>query len=192
MSYLQKYVEKKPWWLDYVRTTDDYKKFNLLHFIRDFIFQHRLRYIIYFRCANATNSKMIKLYYKYKMYKLSRKYGIEIKANTQIGKGFVMTHAYNITISPFSKIGDNVTILKGATLGLSNNGKKIGAPKVGNCVYIGINSTIIGGVKIGDDVLIAPNTLVNIDVPSHSVVIGSPCKIISRENAAADYINYKV
>lgn len=187
---LQNIVEKSPWWHDYIRTTSDYKTFVLKHFIRDYIFQHRLRYMIYFRYASVTKSRFLKLYFNYKILRLSRKYGIEIKPNTKIGKGFMMIHAYNITISPYASIGNNVNIMKGATIGLSN-GKNKGAPTIGDCVYIGINSTLIGGIKIGDDVLIAPNTLVNEDVPSHSIVIGCPCKIISRENATKSYISYK-
>lgn len=40
--------------------------------------------------------------------------------------------------------------------------------------------------------MIAPNTFVNCDIPSHSIVIGNPCKIIPRENATKEYIFYKV
>ena len=47
-------------------------------------------------------------------------------------------------------------------------------------------------MKIGDDVMIAPNTFINQDIPSHSIVIGNPCKIIPKENATKDYIFYKV
>ena len=143
--------------------------------------------MVYLRRAQNTKLRVVKFYCEYKMYRLCRKYGIEIKTETKIGKGFVMKHPYNITISPMAVIGDYVTVMKGATVGMSG-GKKIGAPKIGNRVYIGINSTIIGGVVIGDDVMIAPNTLINVDVPSHSVVIGSPCKIIPRENATWQYI----
>ena len=71
-------------------------------------------------------------------------------------------------------------------------GKRRGAPTIGDKVYIGINSTIIGKVNIGNDVLIAPNTFVNCDVPSHSIVLGNPCKIIHRDNATEDFINFKV
>lgn len=42
--------------------------------------------------------------------------------------------------------------------------------------------------NIGDDVLIAPLAYVNIDVPSHSIVIGNPAKIIPCEHATKDYI----
>ena len=57
-------------------------------------------------------------------------------------------------------------------------------------VYIKLQ--IVGNITIGDDVLIAPNAYVNFDVPSHSVVVGNPGKIISRENATEGYITYKV
>lgn len=184
------HMEKMPWYCDYIRTTDD-THFILSHFLKDFFFQHRLRYIIYLRICQNTANKILRLILQYKLYKLGRKYGIEIKSATQIGPGFVMTHPYNITISPYATIGSNVNILKGATLGISG-GKHPGAPKIGNSVYIGINSTIIGGIHIGDDVLIAPNTLVNQDVPDHSVVIGNPCKIIHKDNATQEYISYKI
>ncbi|MFQ7292683.1 MAG: hypothetical protein ACLRQ0_10665 [Monoglobales bacterium] len=78
-----------------------------------------------------------------------------------------------------------MNINKGATIGIScvkNRG--VGAPVIGDKVQIGINSTVVGKIKIGDDVVIAPNTFVNEDVPSHSIVIGNPCKIIHKDNAS--------
>ena len=71
-------------------------------------------------------------------------------------------------------------------------GGRRGTPVIGNRVYIGLNSTIVGGISIGDDVLIAPNTFVNEDVPSHSIVIGNPCKIISKANATEEYVKHLV
>lgn len=182
-------IRNTVWYLDYVRTTDD-QDFVLRHFIRDFIFQHRLRYMIYFRIAQNTGNRLVKLFCEYKLFRLCRKYGIEIKTSTKIGKGFCMFHPYNITISPYSIIGDNVNVMKGCTIGYSI-GKHAGAPKIGNCVQIGINSTVIGGITIGDDVLIAPNTLVNRDIPDHSLVLGSPAIVIPRENATDGYIGFK-
>lgn len=183
-------VRNAVWYSDYVRTTDD-KDFILSHFVRDFIFQHRLRYMVYFRIAQNTHNPITKLFCEYKLFRLCRKYGLEIKTSTKIGKGFCLMHPYNITISPYAIIGENVNIGKGATIGYSP-GKHPGAPIIGNSVYIGINSTIIGGIAIGNDVLIAPNTLVNRAVPSHSLVIGSPAKIIPRQNATSGYIGFKV
>lgn len=58
--------------------------------------------------------------------------------------------------------------------------------------FIGINSVIVGNVQIGDDVLIAPNSYVNFDVPDHSVVIGNPGIIHHKENATENYIVFTV
>ena len=43
-------------------------------------------------------------------------------------------------------------------------------------------------MNIGSDVLIAPNTFVNFDVPDHSIVIGNPATIHYRENATEGHI----
>ena len=182
---LKNRCSKFSWYNDYICMTSD-KGIVWKHFIKDFIFQHRVRYIVYFRVSQNTKNRFIHLFCEYKLYRLCRKYGIEIKTNTKIGPGFVMIHPYNITISPEAVLGENVHILKGATVGVSW-GKKPGAPQIGNCVYIGINATLLGGIQVGDEVLVAPNTLVNQDIPSHSIVIGNPCKIIPRENAAEKY-----
>ena len=48
---------------------------------------------------------------------------------------------------------------------------------------------IVGGITIGDDVLIAPNAYINTDVPSHSIVIGNPAQIHYAEHATEGYIN---
>lgn len=45
---------------------------------------------------------------------------------------------------------------------------------------------------MGDEVLIAPNTFVNQDVLSHSIVIGNPCKIIHGKNTADTYLYNKI
>jgi acetyltransferase-like isoleucine patch superfamily enzyme len=50
--------------------------------------------------------------------------------------------------------------------------------KIGNDVWIGANSVILGGVIIGHGAIIGANTLVNKAVPPFAVVVGSPCKII--------------
>lgn len=102
-----------------------------------------------------------------------------------------MIHPYNISISTEAKLGKNVNMYKGSTVGF-NTGNPFGAPVIGDCVQIGLNSTVIGGITVGNDVLIAPNTLVNRDVPDHSVVIGNPCRIIPKQNATDKFMWNKV
>ena len=77
-------------------------------------------------------------------------------------------------------------------MGGGNRGPRKGAPIIGNKVWIGCNAAIVGRVAIGNDVLIAPNTYINCDIPSHSVVFGNPCIIKHRDNATEGYINIEV
>ena len=49
---------------------------------------------------------------------------------------------------------------------------------IGNNCFIGCRSTILPGVKIGDNVIIGAGSVVNRDIPSNSVAAGVPCKVI--------------
>lgn len=141
------------------------------------------------RTAHSTNSKIVKFFCKLMLKYYREHYGLEIPPETKIGRGLYMGHAFNITINPNAVIGDNCNIHKGVLIGAENRGKRRGTPKIGNKVWIGINSAIVGNITIGDDVLIAPNSYVNCDIPSHSIVFGNPCIIKHRENATEGYIN---
>ncbi|WP_425440669.1 hypothetical protein [Pontibacter mucosus] len=60
---------------------------------------------------------------------------------------------------------------------------------MGDNVWIGTGSVIVGNVRIGSNVLIAPNAFVNVDVPDNSLVVGNPCKILEKEAPCEGYIN---
>ena len=60
---------------------------------------------------------------------------------------------------------------------------------IGDKVWIGTGAVIVGRIDIISNVLIAPNSFVNFDVPDNSLVIGNPARIIQRENATEGYIN---
>ena len=116
------------------------------------------------------------------------KYGIQIPIGVEIGEGLMLPHFGGIVINSKSKIGKNCNILQNVTIGNTKRGKLKGAPHIGNQVYIGPSATIVGGISIGDNVLIAANAYVNFDVPGDSIVLGNPGKIIPKENATEGYI----
>ena len=120
--------------------------------------------------------------------RLSKKTQIQIPARTSIGEGFYIGHLGRVIINPDAKLGKNINVATGVTVGAENRGKRKGAPTISDNVWIGTNAVIVGNVKIGTDVLIAPLTFVNFDVPDHSVVVGNPAKIIKKENATEGYI----
>ena len=112
--------------------------------------------------------------------------------NQKIGEGLYFGHPYCITINPSVIIGKNCNIHKGVTIGQENRGERKGTPVLGSNVWIGVNSTIVGKITIGNDVLIAPNSFVNKDIPDHSIVFGNPCIVKYKENATDRYINRTV
>lgn len=150
----------------------------------------QVKYLSTYRKASCYPKKSIRgLFYRVRLNRLSEKSGIQIPTQAKIGKGFYIGHFGTIIINPEVEIGENVNIATGVTIGKTNRGEKKGVPQIGNKVWIGTNAVIVGNIKIGDDVLIAPNAYVNVDVPSHRVVIGNPAVIHPRENATEGYIN---
>lgn len=140
-----------------------------------------LKYLRLYRKISESNNNFLKIYYKYKLNKISRKTFIQIPCGTKIGKGFYIGHNGPVIINPNATIGDNCNIATGVTIGQENRGERKGSPIIGNEVWIGANSVIVGNIKIGSDVLIAPLSYVNFNVPDHSIVIGNPAKIIHKK-----------
>ena len=148
-----------------------------------------LGYLKCLRKAHCCTNSFLLLYYKWKLKRYRDRYGLEIPYTTEIGAGLYLGHPFNITINGKAKIGCNCNIHKGVVIGQENRGRRKGAPSIGDMVWIGVNAAVVGKITIGDDVLIAPNSYVNCDVPSHSVVYGNPCVICPRQNATEGYIN---
>ena len=150
------------------------------------------RFLKYLRKCQFTDNKFLLAAYKFYFRKIKQKLNIELYGKTNIGAGLYIGHPYGITINSGAIIGENCNIHRGVLIGQENRGFRKGTPKIGNSVWIGVNAIIVGKINIGDDVLIAPNTYVNCDVPSHSVVIGNPCIIKNKDNATDLYINNRI
>ena len=147
-----------------------------------------LRYIALFRKANECRLRPLKLFYTLRLKHLSYKTLIQIPARTEIGEGFYIGHSGRVIIHPEARLGKNMNVGTGVTIGYENRGSRKGAPQFEGKCWVGANAVVVGNVRIGEDVLIAPLSFVNFDVPPHSIVIGNPAKIIHKENATQDYI----
>ena len=148
----------------------------------------RIWLYLYRKCCYC-KTPILKILYKVVFRLWSTRRGLEISTTNPIGGGIYIGHAYNITINQNATIGRNLNIHKGVVIGQANRGSRKGSPTIGDRVWIGINSAIVGNVTIGDDVLIAPNSFVNVDIPSHSVVFGNPCIIKHKDWATEGYVN---
>lgn len=120
------------------------------------------------------------------LYKISYKWiqiitGIELPCEVSLGKNFRIDHFGGIIISGYTKFGDNVVIRQGVTIGLKNIDSPV-APIIGNNVDIGAGAKILGPIIIGDNVDIGANAVVITDVPSDSIDVGVPAKIIPKKD----------
>lgn len=146
---------------------------------------------LYYYRKLQTSKGVIFMIFRFLNKMLHKKMSVEIPRSIQLGKGALLLHPYSITFNSGCIIGDNFTICKGATIGNSKTGK-IGAPVIGNNVYVGLNSTIVGGIHIGNDVMIAANSFVNFDVPDGALVIGSPGVIHKKEKPSKPYVSNSI
>ena len=170
---------------DYYRITNH--QWSWWKGILEIIFNHEIRYLFLGRIYSLNRNKFYgKVCGRLNLY-LGRLYGFEFVLHN-IGAGLYIGHGYNITINSEAIIGKCCNIHKGVTIGQESRGKRKGCPRIGNYVWIGVNATVVGNIKIGNDVMIIPNSFVNCDVPDHSIVIGNPCKIILKKNATEGYI----
>lgn len=90
-----------------------------------------------------------------------------------IGGGLIVQHGFS-TIINAKKIGRDCHIYQQVTIGY--NGTE--APVIGDNVRICCGAKVIGGIRVGSNVVIGANAVVCKDVPDNVVIAGVPAKII--------------
>lgn len=83
-------------------------------------------------------------------------------------------------------IGENCIIGSNVTVG--GKSKEYEVPIIGDNVYISTGSKIIGGIKIGNGVMVGANAVVVKSVSDNCVVAGVPAKVIKQNINIKDYI----
>ena len=80
-------------------------------------------------------------------------------------------HPFGIVITSDAIFGEDVVIGQQVTIG--NRNGVFAAPRIGNRVYIAAGAKVLGGICIGDDVIIGANAVVTRDVPTNAIVVGA-------------------
>jgi serine O-acetyltransferase len=105
-------------------------------------------------------------------------FGISIGSSASIGRRLSIEHHGCIVVHGATVIGDDCLIRHGVTLGNTGSDDLSGAPRIGSRVHIGAGAKVLGGITIGNDVIIGANAVVVRDVPDGSVVGGVPARIL--------------
>ena len=110
--------------------------------------------------------------------------------NIELGENFYSNH--NLVILDCAKVTFGNNVFVGPNSGFYTAGHPIDPIErnklleyakpiiVGDNVWIGGNVTVIAGVTIGDNVTIGAGSVVVKDIPSSSIAVGNPCKVIKK------------
>lgn len=110
--------------------------------------------------------------------------------NIRVGENFFANYHFTVLDSAPVTIGANAQIAPNVSIYTAghpihpdprNAGWEYGIPvTIGDNVWIGGNSVICPGVTIGDNVVIGAGSVVTKDIPSWSVAVGNPCRVVRK------------
>lgn len=115
--------------------------------------------------------------------------GICIPAQAQIGEGLYIGHYGGIILPRHGRIGHNCSFAQNSTIGVAGTGDNRGAPLIGDRVFIGAHSVVVGKITIGDDAMICAGSIVTRSVPARAVVMGNPARVVSYDGSF-DHVCY--
>ncbi|MFZ7943157.1 serine O-acetyltransferase [Neobacillus sp. 19] len=107
--------------------------------------------------------------------------GIEIHPGAKIGRRFFIDHGMGVVIGETCEIGDNVTIYQGVTLGGTGKEKGKRHPTIRDNVLIATGAKVLGSITIGENSKIGGGSVVLIEVPPNSTVVGIPGRVVIQD-----------
>ena len=126
-------------------------------------------------CKNGVIWNVIGKYYRYKLSEKGRKLGGYSISINVFEEGLSIAHYGPIVVNGNSKIGKNCRIHEGVTIGATNGESK--APILGDNIFIGTGSKVIGNINIANDIAIGANAVVVKDFLEEGITIaGIPAK----------------
>lgn len=180
---LKEYIrEDKKVYVDYIKKS--FKSSVVLQVTGDYIIKLK-KYVILLRKSSYYKNRYNKgnklamflyVFWTRKLNRLGNKLGIYISPNADIGKGLLLFHHGEIIINGNAKIGTHCSIHGNCCIG--NKGSNDEAPVLGNYVDIGFGTIIIGGVNVGDNVIIGAGSIVTHNFRDGVTIAGSPAKEI--------------
>jgi len=125
-------------------------------------------------------SHLVRIVAKLMLRVLRITHGIGIVPSVEAGPGLYFGHFGGVWINPNVKLGKQVSILNGVTIGQGGQGATAGVPTIGDFVYIGPHAVIVSKLKVGNGCVIAANSLVVTDIPDGATAIGVPARVMMK------------
>ena len=147
-----------------------------------------LRRLEYFtNCKNGIYGKIRCFFLKIAKKFLEQLTGWYIPVNS-FGPGLCIVHKGPVIVNPNSKFGSNVRINAMVNIGASKGEKN--SPCGGNMIYIGPGAIIFGDIKLGSNIAIGANAVVNKSFEESNItIVGVPARIVSSNGCTGYVIN---
>jgi serine O-acetyltransferase len=108
--------------------------------------------------------------------RMSELYAVDINPAAPFGSGVFIDHATGIVIGETARVGNDVSMLQGVTLGGTGKVFTDRHPKIGNGVLLGAGAKVLGNITVGDEARVGSGSVVLSDVPPRCSVAGVPAK----------------
>jgi serine O-acetyltransferase len=151
------------------------------------LLHHRFLPIVLYRTSRTAMLARIPVLPKLLTYANIVLFGLEISPRCEIGPGLFLPHTTGTVVGVW-RMGENVTIFQGVTLGAKEADMKFDValrPEVGDDVVLGAGSKILGGISIGSGVTVGANSVVLQSIAAGATAVGIPARIISKQGIAA-------
>lgn len=167
----------------------------------------KLKLIIYYLIIQyLPHSRLTSVGNKIRMWYVSKVLGImPLDNNSKFETNIYISDAKNIKIGSYCRINENVFLQGKISIGnfvmiapnvsiytkthiydntdvpmVKSGETETQQVSIGDDVWVGLNSTILPGISIGEGSIIAAHSLVNKDVEPYSIVGGVPAKLIKK------------
>lgn len=191
LSFIVKLILYFPAWLSYKLCSNTKVRYELnawatqlrinkgsecANFI--WLFRNKLEYrsLLYFRLGFEKTRVLRALYPCHPVLYIATE-------ETNIEEGLILQHGHS-TIIHADHIGLNCQVWQNVTIGKAKPGGC--KPHIGDNVKIFTGAVVVGNIRIGNNVVIGANTVVNKSVPDNCTVVGNPAKIVKRDGIRID------
>jgi serine O-acetyltransferase len=143
---------------------------------------HRISHWLY-RCGRYVIARMVSQFARFLT-------GIEIHPGATIGERLFIDHGLGVVIGETAEVGDDVLLYQGVTLGGTGNecGKR--HPTIGNRVVVGTGASVLGNIKLGDDVKVGAGSVVVHSVPDGATVVGIPGRVVKTRSESLGVLEH--
>ena len=143
-------------------------------------YQRLMRTLAYL--TNCRGNRLLRRWVAHRYESMGKRLGFTIGCNV-FGPGLSIAHRGTIVVHYRARIGANCRLHVCVNIG-AQAGQDAAVPSIGNNCYIGPGAKLFGAIRLGDNVAIGANAVVNKSFPEGNVTLGGvPARVLSNKSS---------